>query len=114
MVKNKEMLEEMKKQADSLKAANLKVGGKKITEIVADDLEKIGIGEIEKAREAQVQRERQEKIRQRKLESKRVDHLARALREEEQKLLDDWADEIEEKDRIYMEKAEDENTDEQR
>merc|ERR1719253_11426 len=114
MVKNKEMLEEMKKQADSLKAANLKVGGKKITEIVADDLEKIGIGEIEKAREAQVQRERQEKIRQRKLESKRVDHLARALREEEQKLLDEWADNIEEQDREYLDKAEDQNTEEQR
>ena len=114
MIKNKEMLEEMKKQADSLKAANLKVGGKKITEIVADDLEKIGIGEIEKAREAQVQRERQEKIRQRKLESKRVDHLARALREEEQKLLDEWADNIEEQDREYLDKAEDQNTEEQR
>eukprot|EP00930_Biecheleria_cincta_P022810 TRINITY_DN1658_c0_g1_i1.p1 TRINITY_DN1658_c0_g1~~TRINITY_DN1658_c0_g1_i1.p1 ORF type:complete len:1165 (+),score=318.11 TRINITY_DN1658_c0_g1_i1:305-3496(+) len=107
MVKNKEMLEQMKKQADSAKAANLKVGGKKITEIEAEDLKEIGIEQIEKAREAQVIRERQDKIRNRKMESKRVDHLARALREEEQKLLSTWQDEVEERDQEFLQLAED-------
>jgi len=112
--KNKEMLEQMKKQADSAKAANLKVGGKKITEIEADDLENIGIDKIEKAREAQVLRERQDKIRNRKMESKRVDHLARALREEEVPMTYSWADQVEEEDAEFLEKATAKNVEEQR
>eukprot|EP00441_Pelagodinium_beii_P044795 CAMPEP_0197620830 /NCGR_PEP_ID=MMETSP1338-20131121/1561_1 /TAXON_ID=43686 ORGANISM="Pelagodinium beii, Strain RCC1491" /NCGR_SAMPLE_ID=MMETSP1338 /ASSEMBLY_ACC=CAM_ASM_000754 /LENGTH=1106 /DNA_ID=CAMNT_0043190115 /DNA_START=66 /DNA_END=3386 /DNA_ORIENTATION=- len=114
LTKNKEMLEQMKKQADTVRAANLKVGGKKITEIEADDLENIGIDQIEKAREAQVLRERQDKIRNRKMESKRVDHLARALREEEVPMLADWADGVEEEDTEFLKKAEEKNVDEQR
>mmetsp|Transcript_114923 Transcript_114923/g.371421 ORF Transcript_114923/g.371421 Transcript_114923/m.371421 type:complete len:1190 (-) Transcript_114923:112-3681(-) len=114
MVICKEKLEQLKKTAVDINKASLKVAGKKITEIVADDLEKIGFDQIEKAREAQVQRERQEKIRQRKLESKRVDHLARALREEEQEYLDDWADDIEEQDQRFLEEAEEKNAEVQR
>eukprot|EP00959_Pyramimonas_sp_CCMP1952_P407904 8548566-Pyramimonas_sp.AAC.1 len=65
----------MKKQAEQ-NNTNLKInvsggGSKKITEVHAEDLEKISVADIERAREAQVLRERQEKIRQRKLESKR-------------------------------------------
>merc|ERR1712129_34861 len=81
--------------------------------IVADDLEKIGFDQIERAREAQVQRERQEKIRQRKLESKRVDHLARALREDEMDYLEEWASEIEEEDNAYLDAAESKNAEDQ-
>merc|ERR550514_630377 len=105
MAKNKELLEQMKKQAEQTNA-KVKVGGKRITEIVADDLEKIGVDQIEKAREEQVQRERAEKIRQRKLESKRVDHLARAFREEEAKKLDQWAFSIEARDKDFLNEVE--------
>merc|ERR1719389_496192 len=91
------MLEQMKNREEN-KPSNLKIGGKKIGDIQAEDMESISFDQLEKAREAQVQRERQEKIRQRKLESKRVDHLARAMREEEKGLLGDWADSIREAD----------------
>eukprot|EP00428_Durinskia_dybowskii_P000002 CAMPEP_0170292592 /NCGR_PEP_ID=MMETSP0116_2-20130129/46392_1 /TAXON_ID=400756 /ORGANISM="Durinskia baltica, Strain CSIRO CS-38" /LENGTH=900 /DNA_ID=CAMNT_0010544087 /DNA_START=104 /DNA_END=2803 /DNA_ORIENTATION=+ len=114
MIKNKEMLEEMKKQADLSKASNLKIQGKKIQEIVAEDLTKLDPVQIMQAREAQMKRDRQEKIRQRKLESKRVDHLARALREEEQKYLDQWAEDIENEDAAYLDKAEEKLIEEQR
>eukprot|EP00933_Yihiella_yeosuensis_P072717 TRINITY_DN8120_c0_g1_i1.p1 TRINITY_DN8120_c0_g1~~TRINITY_DN8120_c0_g1_i1.p1 ORF type:complete len:1189 (-),score=396.77 TRINITY_DN8120_c0_g1_i1:579-4019(-) len=112
LAKNKEMLEQMKKQADR-KADNLKVGGKKITEIEAEDLETISVEQIEKAREAQNQRERQEKIRNRKLECKRIDHLARALREEQADCLEEWAYEVEEEDAKLLEEAEIRNAGEQ-
>mmetsp|Transcript_45585 Transcript_45585/g.122893 ORF Transcript_45585/g.122893 Transcript_45585/m.122893 type:complete len:917 (+) Transcript_45585:90-2840(+) len=116
--KNKEMLEEMKKQAEQ-NNTNLKInvsggGSKKITEVHAEDLEKISVADIERAREAQVLRERQEKIRQRKLESKRVDHLARALREQELPYLDDWAYDVEEQDRQFLERAEERCAEQQR
>eukprot|EP00913_Durusdinium_trenchii_P019605 g18430.t1 len=112
-----EMLEQMKKQAEQ-KATNLKVAGKKITEIEADDLSNISFDQIEKAREAQVLRERQDKIRQRKAESKRVDHLARALREEDQgletPLLKNWTVDVESQDAEQLEKFESANAEEQR
>mmetsp|Transcript_23469 Transcript_23469/g.52737 ORF Transcript_23469/g.52737 Transcript_23469/m.52737 type:complete len:1166 (+) Transcript_23469:139-3636(+) len=111
MARNKEMLEQMKKEtSDKVK---IKVAGKTITQIDAEDLENIGFDQIEKARGAQVQRERQEKIRQRKLESKRVDHLARALREEEQECLAQWADDIAEQDNNFLNIAEEKNAEEQ-
>merc|ERR1711892_470548 len=69
---------------------------------------------IEKAREAQVQRERQEKIRQRKLEAKRVDHLSRALREEEKTRLNDWADNIHEEDSKFLDEAQDRDESDQK
>merc|ERR1711904_644705 len=53
----------------------------------------------------QAQRERQEKIRQRKLESKRVDHLARAMREEEKDKLDEWADDTAYADEAFLKDA---------
>merc|ERR1719471_2855716 len=103
----------MKKRASDINKASLKVAGKKITEIVEEDLETIGFDKIERAREAQVQRERQEKIRQRKMESKRVDHLARALREDEMEYLEDWANEVEEADNSYLDEAEGKNAEQQ-
>lgn len=113
IAKNKEMLEQMKKQAEQ-KAANLKVGGKKITEIEEEDLEKISFDQIEKAREAQLLRDRQDKIRNRKMENKRIDHLARALREEQLPLLEDWAIDIEDTDQKQLDEAEKRNEGEQR
>merc|ERR1712203_820061 len=71
--KNKEMLEQMKKQAGQ-ESLNMKIRGKKILDIVADDLKNVDASEIEKAHEAQVQKKRQNKIKIRKDESKRVDH----------------------------------------
>jgi len=111
--KNMEMLEQMKKQAEQ-KATNVKVAGKKITEIEADDLTNISFDQIEKAREAQVLKERQDKIRQRKAESKRVDHLARALREEETPMLKAWTTDVERQDADQLEKFESANAEEQR
>merc|ERR1719471_1694858 len=104
----------MKKRASDINKASLKVAGKKITEIVEEDLETIGFDKIERAREAQVQRERQEKIRQRKMESKRVDHLARALREEELEPLEDWSYDVEEQDQATLDQAEGKNAEAQR
>merc|ERR1712136_707507 len=98
LAKNKEVLEEMKKNA----------------EIAASDLEEITFDQIKKAQEAQVTRERQEKIRQRKMENKRVDHLARALREEERDKLDNWVSDIQEQDREFIRQAEDRLAEEQR
>ncbi|CAE8695342.1 unnamed protein product, partial [Polarella glacialis] len=112
IAKNKEMLEQMKKLADQ--KSNLKVAGKKITDIEEEDLDNISFDQIEKAREAHITRERQDKIRARKMENKRVDHLARALREEETPLIDDWADQIEASDAILLGEAEKRNEGEQR
>merc|ERR1719223_1857566 len=109
--KNKEIIEDMKRNNPN-KA--VKIGNKAITEITAENLEKISVSDILKARETQFQRERAEKVRQRKLESKRVDHLARALREEEAALLEKWRDDIEESDRALLEKIEEASTKEQR
>merc|ERR1719329_924141 len=106
------MLDQMKKQAED-RSVNLKVGGKKIHEIEAEDLAKIGFDEIEKAREAQVQRERQEKIRQRKLESKRVDHLSRAYREEEKAKIDQWAEDTQVADDNLLDLAQERDEEEQ-
>merc|ERR1712085_85124 len=89
------------------------VGGKKINDITAADLETITADRIEAARQVQLKRDRQEKIRNRKMESKRVDHLARALREEERPLLNKWKDQIQREDDKFLEKAEAQNADEQ-
>merc|ERR1712048_1378741 len=113
IAQNKEMLDQMKKIAET-KAVNLKVDGKKITEIEADDLAKIGIDKIKNARDAQLVRERQEKIRLRKLESKRIDHHARALREQSASLIDDWANTIREQDEKFLDSQESKNADVQR
>eukprot|EP00437_Effrenium_voratum_P001883 CAMPEP_0181422406 /NCGR_PEP_ID=MMETSP1110-20121109/13598_1 /TAXON_ID=174948 /ORGANISM="Symbiodinium sp., Strain CCMP421" /LENGTH=1164 /DNA_ID=CAMNT_0023545503 /DNA_START=137 /DNA_END=3631 /DNA_ORIENTATION=+ len=107
--RNLEMLEQLQKQA-----TNLKVAGRKITEIEAGDLSNISTEQIEKARQAQVLKERQEKIRLRKAESKRVDHLARALREEETSSLKDWSRKVVEEDGKQLEKFESANAAQQR
>jgi len=114
LVKNRAMLEEMKKQADLSKASNLKIEGKKLTEIDAEDMTKLDPAKIIQAREAQKRRDRQEKIRQRKLESKRVDHLARALREEECARLEEWAEDIANQDWDYIQEAEEKLVEQQR
>merc|ERR1712094_110948 len=87
--------------------------GKKIGDINTEDIADISLDQLEKARGMQVQRERQEKIRQRKLESKRVDHLARAMREEEKSKLMDWCDEIEEQDNQFLDEAQERDEEEQ-
>jgi hypothetical protein len=78
----------------------------KITDIGEDDIEKIGVQEIQNAQAAQVQRERLEKIRQRKMESKRVDHLARAMREEQRASIDDWSANVVKEDEEFLNEAE--------
>merc|ERR1712217_356622 len=55
-----EMLAMMKK-GEETKPSKLKIMGKSINDIQATDLEGISLNEIEKAREAQMQRERQDK-----------------------------------------------------
>eukprot|EP00971_Amphidinium_carterae_P240346 4771549-Amphidinium_carterae.1 len=112
--KTEEMLAQMKKQAEQRRNATVKVGGKKIDQIGAADLSNFTLDQIEKAKEAQELKERQERIRQRKLESKRVDHLARAMREEEQKRIDKWAEEIEAEDQAFTDQALERQTAEQR
>merc|ERR1740121_2976987 len=114
LVQNKEMLEELKKKADLSKGSNVKIEGKKITEIDAADLGHMDQAKIKAARQAQITRERQEKIRQRKLESKRVDHLVRACREEESHLLGELKEKVEKEDRAYLDKAEANAVEEQR
>merc|ERR1719287_350743 len=99
MKETKEMLEQMKKQDESIGKKEMKIAGKKLGEIDLEvDIEKFTLGELEKARSTQVLRERQRKIDQRKLESKRVDHLSRAVREEETAKLEDWGAQVEAKE----------------
>merc|ERR1712087_344330 len=106
------MLKDLQAKSADLNKA-MTVGGKKINDITAADLETISPEQIEAARQVQLKRDRQEKIRNRKMESKRVDHLARALREEERPLLNKWKDQIQQKDDKFLEKAEAQNADEQ-
>merc|ERR1719265_2971215 len=115
--RNKEILEQMKRGDTSAKVkVSTKDGSKRITEMTAEDLEQgtIGIDQIERARQAQMSRERQEKIRQRKLEAKRIDHLGRAIRQEERDKLQDWGDYIHEKDEEFIEMHEEKMAEKQR
>jgi len=105
MAKNKEMLEDMKRQAThsvSKGASVVKVGGKKLTDLGAEDLEKLDASQIEKAREAQLNTERAQKVRLRKQEAKRVDHLARAFREEEIRRCPGYKKSVEEQDIAFF------------
>lgn len=113
MKETKEMLEQMKKQDES-KPSNLKIAGKKIGDIQAEDIEKFSIDELERARQTQVQRERQEKIRQRKLESKRVDHLSRAIREEEKAKLPDFRETVYRTDNAFLEQVQKDDVEDQK
>merc|ERR1711870_33485 len=106
------MLKDLQAKSADLNKA-MTVGGKKINDITAEDLKDITADQIEAARQVQLKRDRQEKIRNRKMESKRVDHLARALREEERPLLNKWKDQIQREDDKFLEKAESQNADEQ-
>lgn len=106
LAKNKEMLEDMKRQANqavSKGASVVKIGQKKLTDLSAEDLEKLDASQIEKAREAQLNTERTQKVRLRKAEAKRVDHLARALREEEINRLPQHRIGIEKEDILFFE-----------
>merc|ERR1719191_568381 len=69
---------------------NIKVGDKTLKEIEFEDLNKIDMSELEVAREGAMRKEREAMVRLRKAELKRVDHTARALREEEVGLLGEW------------------------
>merc|ERR1712217_451980 len=111
--KNKETLKTIKQTAGDMGNTKLVVGGKKIAEITEDDLHNISAEQIEAAREGQLKRDRQEKIRQRKLESKRVDHLARAMREEERPKIAKWSTDIEKEDNAKIDKAEANNANDQ-
>merc|ERR1719201_1772187 len=71
-------------------ASNIKVGDKSLKDIEFEDLNKIDMSELEVAREGAMRKEREALIRVRKAELKRVDHTARALREEEVELLKGW------------------------
>merc|ERR1719506_1693487 len=88
--------ERTKAYLDSIKdkvgksAQNIKVGDKTLKDIEFEDLNKIDMSELETAREGALRKEREALIRNRKAEFKRVDHTARALREEEVELLNEW------------------------
>merc|ERR1712087_920346 len=88
--KNRTILEDIKKRATEVNKPTWKVAGINLNDITDETLQALSPEQIVQAREDQLKRERQEKIRQRKLESKRVDHMARAMREEEMKELKDW------------------------
>merc|ERR1719506_2320608 len=91
-----EEAERTKAYLDSIKdkvgksAQNIKVGDKTLKDIEFEDLNKIDMSELETAREGALRKEREALIRNRKAEFKRVDHTARALREEEVELLNEW------------------------
>merc|ERR1712039_361173 len=106
------MLKDLQAKSADLNKS-MTIGGKKINEIAAEDLKDITADQIEAARQVQLKRDRQEKIRNRKMESKRVDHLARALREEERPLLNKWKDQIQREGEKFLEKTEEHNASEQ-
>eukprot|EP00427_Karlodinium_veneficum_P025303 CAMPEP_0169102040 /NCGR_PEP_ID=MMETSP1015-20121227/21956_1 /TAXON_ID=342587 /ORGANISM="Karlodinium micrum, Strain CCMP2283" /LENGTH=1112 /DNA_ID=CAMNT_0009163117 /DNA_START=28 /DNA_END=3366 /DNA_ORIENTATION=+ len=94
-------------QMQSTGAAHLKIGNKKVTQFNEDDLKKVDVVEIDAAFHQTENRQRQEKIRARKLEGKRVDHLARAFREQELDRLTDWQDEVADVDNQFLDEAQD-------
>ncbi len=71
-------------------ASGPEVGDKTLKDLAVEDLETLDMSQLEKAREQQARKERDGLIRQRKGELKRVDHTARALREEEVKIFPAW------------------------
>merc|ERR1719353_1545004 len=79
--RTKTLLETIKEKAGKA-SANIKVGDKSLKDLDAEDLENLDMSQLDKAREQQQRKERDVLIRQRKAEMKRVDHTARALREE--------------------------------
>jgi hypothetical protein len=103
----KNKLEQMKKQGGG--ALNVKIGNKKVTEFNEDDLKTLDVAEINAALLSTENRQRQEKIRARKLEGKRVDHLARAFREEELKSLPDWQDRVADEDNDILDEHQEKN-----
>merc|ERR1712151_20052 len=112
--KEAERLRKVREQLDRIKMtqSNVKIDNKKVTELTDADILKIGSEKIEAARETQVKREQQTKVRDRKNERKRVDHVARALREEEkEKKLANWQDDVEEEDNEILNQAEEKEYD---
>mmetsp|Transcript_114761 Transcript_114761/g.180710 ORF Transcript_114761/g.180710 Transcript_114761/m.180710 type:complete len:1113 (+) Transcript_114761:62-3400(+) len=108
-MKEQERLKKVKEQLEKIKEArsDFVIDGKKVINLTEEEIKKIDAGKIEAARDTQVKREQQNKVRDRKNERKRVDHVARAFREEERSKLDDWQEEVEEKDNEILNEAED-------
>lgn len=76
------------------------VKGKALEDITPDDILRLTYDyeDYERAQEELRTRERQERSRQHRQESKRAEHLVRALREEEAQLLKDWKQQTHEQD----------------
>lgn len=88
--KSLELVAQMK--AQSKKDLDLKVGGKKLAQMDQADLAAINTTDIEKASLDALKKEKHEKIKWWKSEFRRIDYLARALREEEDEPLKAWAE----------------------
>ncbi|KAH8742112.1 hypothetical protein FG386_003439 [Cryptosporidium ryanae] len=88
----KMMLDTIKKFEFKNTNNKMLIKGKVIEEITLDDLleGKILFDDLEKLQEEQCNFERQERIKQRRMEAKRLDHLARAYRLEEIPLINEW------------------------
>ncbi|EEA05082.1 uncharacterized protein CMU_041540 [Cryptosporidium muris RN66] len=101
------MLETIKKLVlkHTANSSKTTIKGKALDDITLDDLMegRIQYDDLEKLQEEQCNFERQERIRQRKMEAKRLDHLARAFRTEEIPLLRKWREETIIKDKILNE-----------
>uniref|UniRef100_A0A0G4FH57 PCI domain-containing protein n=1 Tax=Chromera velia CCMP2878 TaxID=1169474 RepID=A0A0G4FH57_9ALVE len=105
--KRLEMLDVLKKVAnEGTTAAKIKVAGKRVDELQLEDVEHLEEAELERAQEEQRKQERAERIKLRKLEAKRVDHLVRALRTEEQPFLQKWQKTTQESDTKFVEEQE--------
>merc|ERR1719446_1018994 len=87
--RNKQVLDSIKEKAGKA-GGSIKVGDKTLKDIAVEDLENLDMSELEKARTQQAKKEREGLVRVRKAELKRVDHTARALREETVKILPQW------------------------
>jgi len=91
--KNKKALDDIKEKAGKA-ASTLKVGGKTLKELEeTDDIGKLDLSALEKAQEAHLTKEREKIVRARKAEQKRVDHFARAIQGESNKLIGAWKEE---------------------
>jgi len=109
-VKSWELQEWMQSYAARKWKSMHKAGSTKIANFHTNTLENTGVDQNDEGKKRQLQRERQEKrlqrkwrrmtsalrkekekMQQRAMESKRLDHLCRALREEEQESLEVWA-----------------------
>ncbi|CAD7952544.1 unnamed protein product [Amoebophrya sp. A25] len=77
--RKEDILEETKKLYHD---SNPKIGDYNLNDIGEAELDKLDVEFLEEERKRIIQKDRQEKIRLRKAESKRVDHLARAMKQQ--------------------------------